>query len=113
MDPIDDGWRVPDGFPEDHAQRHSDLQIAVTELTVAVRAHLAELRRGADATPHAQESRRLAVTITAGQIEAKLAMLERGYVHFLEHRRLVGRALIRCETYDLASSEPRLSDESE
>jgi hypothetical protein len=112
MDPIDDGWRVPGGFPEDHAQRHSDLQIALTELTVAVRAHLAELRRRSDASPHAQESRRLAVTFTAGQIEAKLATLEREYAHFLEHRRLVGRALVRCETYDLRNSQAGQSDAS-
>jgi hypothetical protein len=55
MDPIDDSWRVPAGFPEEHARRLIELQYAVVEMAIAVRAHADELRQVPAPTPQAIE----------------------------------------------------------
>ena len=100
MDPIDDSWRVPGGFPEEHAQRLIELQYALVDMAVAVRAHSAELYQAPQATPLAQENYRLAVTLTAAQLDCKLLALEQVYARLAGLNRLVSQALIRCESFD-------------
>lgn len=100
MDPIDEGWRVPNGFPEEYAQRLTQLQYALAEMAVAVRAHASELQQPYADNLLARESQRLAVTITANQLVAGLQALEKAYGKLFEGASLVGRALIRCESYD-------------
>jgi hypothetical protein len=42
----------------------------------------------------------LAITLTAAHVEAKLVILEQAFAAVVAHARLVGRALIRCESFD-------------
>ena len=100
MDPIDESWRVPSGFPEVHAEHMIGMQYAVAEMAIAVRAHVAELRQAPENTALAPENYRLAVTLTAERLVERVGHLDKAFAKLMDVSQLVGRALVRCESFD-------------
>lgn len=76
----------------------AELQVAIVELSLAVGAHLAELRRTPPEGTHHREAHRLGLAHTARALEAANAALNSVFAEMRQETRDFGRLIRSAET---------------